>query len=92
MTSVLASKIGTYGVSSTALGSLYSYVSELVNNLTTITNAAGNVEAHVTSADMGSHISNATTILGQVQTNLDTMKSQLENVLDLLAKIDGYNT
>ena len=52
-TTVLGPLIGTYGVSTTLLGGLYTYISQLSTNMSTIANSASTVFPHLSSADMG---------------------------------------
>jgi len=73
------------------LGDLYSYVNTLYNNLTVITTAASTVSSHLTSGDMGSHITAVDTVLGQVQSILDSITSSLSSSMDLLTLVDAYN-
>ena len=91
LTGIVGPAVGTYGVNSTQLGALYSYVSGLHDNMTAITTAASNVQPSLNAADMGAQITVADGVLSTVQGNLDSMKSQVENVLNLLKNIDSWN-
>lgn len=91
LTGVVGPAVGTYGVSSTQLGALYSYISALHDNMTAITTAASNVQPSLNAGDMGAQITVADGVLATVQGNLDSMKSQVENVLGLLKSIDSWN-
>lgn len=91
LTGVVGPSVGTFGVSSTKLGALYSYVSSMHDNITAITTAASNVEPSLNAGDMGAQITVADGVLSTVQSNLDSMKSQVENVLSLLKNIDSWN-
>lgn len=91
MSSSLSPLIGTFSDSNSLLGNLYSYVSTLYNNLTVITTAASAVSSHLTAADMGAHITAVDTILGQVQSILDSVTSTLSSSMDLLTIVDSYN-
>jgi hypothetical protein len=89
---VLGPQIGTYGVSSTLLGSLYSYVTNnILTNLTSITTAASGVTPHLNAGDMGTQITITDIALASIQGNLDSLNTQMSNVLSLFASIDSYN-
>jgi hypothetical protein len=89
---ILGPQIGTYGNNSTLLGALTSYLTNnLLTNMTNITTSASSVIPHLTSIDMGAQITVADGVIASVQTNLDTLKSQMQNLLNLLASIDSYN-
>jgi hypothetical protein len=89
--SQLAKTIGTFSETSTLLGDFYKYIDTLYNNMTAITNGASSVASHLTSGDMGAHISAVDTILGQVQSILESATSTLSSAMDLLSKVDSYN-
>lgn len=79
-------------MNSTLLGSLYTYVTNnILTNLTSITTAASSVSPHLTALDMGAQITATDTGLATIQSNLDSLNSQMSNVLSLLANIDTYN-
>jgi hypothetical protein len=88
---LLGPLIGTYGVNTTLLGSLYSYISTLSTNMSTIANSASSVNPHLTSTDMGAQITVTDGVLAGVQNNLDSLHSQIKNVLSLLSSIDNAN-
>ncbi len=52
-TTVLGPLLGTYGVSSTLLGGLYTYITQLSTNMSTIANSASTVSPHLIASDMG---------------------------------------
>jgi tetrahydromethanopterin S-methyltransferase subunit G len=90
--SVLGPLLGTHGANATLLGSLYTYiVNNILSNMTSITTAATSVSPHLNSGDMGAQITIADAALAVIQNNLDSMNSQFENVLSLLASIDSFN-
>jgi hypothetical protein len=90
--SILGPLIGTFGVNSTLVGELYAYVTNnILSNMTSITTAASGVVPHLNSGDMGAQITITDTALAAIQTNLDNMNTQFNNVLSLLSNIDSYN-
>ena len=89
--SYLAKLIGSFSDNTTLLGDLYSYVNTLYNNLTVITTAASTVSSHLTSGDMGAHITAVDTVLAQIQTILDSVTASLSSSMDLLTMVDSYN-
>ena len=56
--------------------------------MSTITSAASGVNPHLTTIDMGARITATDTILGNVQTSLDGMKNRVEQLMNLLARLD----
>lgn len=90
--SVLGPLFGTYGVDTTLLGSLYKYITQLSTNMSTISSSASSVSPHLTSGDMGVEITNADGVLAGVQDNLDSLHSQIKNLLSLLSNIDTQIT
>jgi hypothetical protein len=89
---VLGPLIGTHGVSTTLLGGLQTYVSQLLTNMSTISDSASTVSPHLTSSDMGVQITTTDGVLAGVQNNLDSLYSQLKNLLSLLSSIDSLTT
>ncbi len=90
--SILGPLIGTFGVNSTLIGDLYTYVTNnVLSNMTSITTAASGVLPHLTSGDMGAQITITDSALAAVQSNLDSLNNQITNVLKLLSNIDSYN-
>ena len=59
--------------------------------MTAITTAASAVASHLTSGDMGAHITAVDTVLAQVQSILDSVTSTLSSSMDLLYTVDSYN-
>lgn len=91
LSSSIAARIGTFSDSTSVLGDLYSFVNTLYTNLTTITTAASALSSHLTAGDMGAHITAVDTILGQVQSILDSVTSTLSSSMEVLTTVDSYN-
>ena len=92
LASAVAASIDTYTNSTSLLGTLYDFVNTLRTNLTDISTAATTVSPHLNAAGMGTQITAADTVLGQVQGNLDSINDKMKSVMSLLANIDSFTS
>lgn len=90
--SILGPLIGSYGVTSSLLGTFYTYVANNIHaNMSSITTAASAVSPHLNAGDMGVQITVADTVLAGIQGNLDSLNTQMQNLFKLLSNLDSYN-
>lgn len=87
--SSIAASIGSFNSNTSLLGDLYNYVNSLYVNLTAITTAASGVSSHLTSTDMGAHLSVVDTVLTQVQATLEGITPTLSSAMDMLTNLDN---